>query len=95
MDARQMKIKEFHIHLLNQVTFSQWKVVHSILLFKDKTNNFIHRTRNINIYEADYNMILKIKWGETIKKQKYKIQFTHLNSDAEKEKHQMIQCLLE
>jgi hypothetical protein len=73
MDARQTKIKELQVNLLNmiienQVTLSRWKVVHSILLFKDKTNKFIHRTQNINIYEADYNMILKIKWSEAMKK---------------------------
>jgi hypothetical protein len=71
MDVRQKKIKEFQLHLLtliieNKVTLSQWKVLHSILLFKDKTNTFIHQTRNINIFKADHNMILKIKWSEAM-----------------------------
>ena len=30
--------------------------------FKDKDNVRIHRTRVIHIYEADYNLMLGIKW---------------------------------
>jgi hypothetical protein len=34
------------------------------VLFKDKTNKFLHQIRNIHLYEADYNFILKQKWRE-------------------------------
>ena len=37
-----------------------------VILFKDKTNSFLHRTRNIHIFEADYNLMLKIKWGQAM-----------------------------
>jgi hypothetical protein len=59
----------------------------------DKTNNFLHRTRNLNIYESDYNMILKTKWSEAIKKAEIQIQYTHHNLDAGKGKHHIIQYL--
>ena len=66
LDEKQLKISKLQLQLLNlalknKVIFVRWLVIHSILLFKDKTNFFLHWTRNINIYEADYNLILKIK----------------------------------
>ena len=41
--------------------------MHSIALFKDPDNHFVHRIRNIHIYEADYNLLLKLKWEQAIK----------------------------
>jgi hypothetical protein len=35
-------------------------------LFKDRTNQLLNRIRNIHIYEADYNAILKIQWSTAL-----------------------------
>jgi hypothetical protein len=72
-----------------------WKIIHSILLFKYKTNCFLHRTRNINLYKADYNMVLKIKWGEEMKQAEKNKHCIQHNLAAEKGKQKMIRCLSE
>ena len=47
LDEKQQKISTLQIQLLNlalknKVIFTQWLVINSILLFKDKTNHFLH-----------------------------------------------------
>lgn len=70
-DSHQEEILGVHLQLVNLAiqngfALERWKTVHSILLFKDKTNSLLHRTRNIHIFEADYNLMLKIKWGQAM-----------------------------
>jgi hypothetical protein len=55
-----------NISLQSAIPFERWKNVHSICLFKDEDNRFVSRIRNIHIYEADYNLILKLKWEQAI-----------------------------
>lgn len=71
MDYKQNSIltaflQVLNLALLNTIALSRWKTVHSIVLFKDATNKYLHRIRNIHIYEADYNLLLKQKWGEAV-----------------------------
>ena len=40
----------------------RWHTVINTIHFKDPDNVKIHRTRVIHIYEADYNLMLGIKW---------------------------------
>lgn len=47
-------------------SFERWKDVENIMIRKDVDNCRIHRLRVIHIYEADYNLILGIKWREAL-----------------------------
>lgn len=63
----QEKLLELHVSMLNYAlergyTYRRWQIVANTILFKDKDNVRIHRTRVIHLYEADYNLTLSIKW---------------------------------
>jgi hypothetical protein len=47
-------------------SFNRWKKVVNIMLEKDPGNPQIHRLRVIHLYEADYNLILGLKWRELV-----------------------------
>jgi hypothetical protein len=56
-----------HVKMLNYAlergyTYRRWHTVANTILFKDKDNVRIHRTRVIHLYKADYNLMLGIKW---------------------------------
>jgi hypothetical protein len=59
-------LKVINMAIITATSLKHWKTVHSIVLFIDKTIKFLHCIRNIHIYEADYNLILKQKWGKAI-----------------------------
>ena len=40
----------------------RYETVHQIMMEKEIVNNKIHRLRRINIYESEYNLILKYFW---------------------------------
>ena len=72
LDKRQYLQQKAQLQMINLIIEhgfvpSRWKIVHSILLFKDPNNFLLNRTRNINLYEADYNLLLKIKWSESMR----------------------------
>jgi hypothetical protein len=69
--AKQQKLLQATTTLLNYslrfgYTFERWKTVVNILLQKDINNPRIHRLRVIHIYEADYNLLLAIKWRQAM-----------------------------
>jgi Reverse transcriptase (RNA-dependent DNA polymerase) len=71
LDHKQSMILTAFLTLLNisiqsTIPLERWKTVHSVALFKDAHNRYVHRIRNIHIYEADYNFILKHKWEQAI-----------------------------
>ena len=43
----------------NNIVLTRWKKAHAMLFPKKANDNRIHRFRNINIYELDYNLYLK------------------------------------
>jgi exonuclease III len=63
----QENLLDLHVRMLNYAlergyTYRRWHTVANTILFKDKDNVRIHRTRVIHLYEADYNLMLGIKW---------------------------------
>jgi exonuclease III len=63
----QTKLLDVHVLMLNYAlergyAYQRWKTVTNTIIFKDTDNTRIHRTRVIHIYEADYNLMLGIKW---------------------------------
>jgi hypothetical protein len=66
-DGMQQAILRVHLHLVNYAlergySFQRWQKVANTILFKEPGNVKIHRTRVIHIYEADYNLVLGLKW---------------------------------
>ena len=47
-------------------TYQRWAKVVNIMLQKDQGNPRIHRLRVIHIYEADYNLLLAVKWRQAL-----------------------------
>ena len=52
--------------LLTGNTLERWQTVHSSMIEKDAGKPFIHRLRVIHIYEADYNLLLKLLWSRRL-----------------------------
>ena len=50
--------------LCNGYSFRRWQKVVNVMLEKEPGNPKIHRLRVIHQYEADYNLILGVKWRE-------------------------------
>jgi exonuclease III len=66
-DRMQQAILRVHLLILNYAlergySLNRWKTVANTILFKEQGNVKIHRTRVIHIYEADYNLVLGLKW---------------------------------
>ena len=66
-DQMQQSLVELHLSLMNYAlergySFHRWQCIANTILFKDPGNVKIHRTRVIHIYEADFNLMLGIKW---------------------------------
>lgn len=67
LDAHQEALIYAHVSLINYalrmgISYDRWKTVVNIMLEKDPGDPKIHRLRVINIYEADYNLLLSIQW---------------------------------
>ena len=65
----QGKILEATVSLLNYAikfghTYQRWNKVVNVMLQKDPGNPRIHRLRIIHLYEADYNLLLAVKWRQ-------------------------------
>lgn len=66
-DRMQHAILRVHLLILNYAlergySLNRWQKVANTILFKEPGNVKIHRTRVIHIYEADYNLVLGLKW---------------------------------
>jgi hypothetical protein len=67
----QSSLLRLHVQMLNYAlergyAYRRWRTVVNTILFKDPDNVRIHRTRVIHIYEADYNLMLGIKWRKAL-----------------------------
>ena len=69
-DVRQ-KILNGHLTLLNYAiqfgySFDKWKCIVNTMLEKDKGIPKIHQLRVLHLYEADYNLLLGMKWRQVL-----------------------------
>ncbi len=67
----QSSLLRLHVQMMNYAlergyAYQRWRTVVNTILFKDADNVRIHRTRVIHIYEADYNLMLGIKWRKAL-----------------------------
>jgi hypothetical protein len=63
----QQSLTHLHLHLMNYAlergySYTRWQNIANTILFKDQGCVKVHRTRVIHIYEADFNLILGLKW---------------------------------
>ena len=68
---KQKAIGELIVHLINFCisnghVLSRWKMIVNKMIFKDTGVYQIHRLRVIHIYEADFNLLLAVKWRELL-----------------------------
>ena len=52
--------------LKHSYSFQRWSSVVNVMLEKDPGNPRIHRLRVIHLYEADYNLLLAVKWRQAL-----------------------------
>lgn len=50
----------------NGYILNRWKTIVTTMIFKESGNFKIHRLRIIHIYEADFNLLLAIKWRQLL-----------------------------
>jgi hypothetical protein len=60
-----------HVILINYAlrtpyVYDRWKDVVNIMILKETSNNQIHRLYVFHLYEADYNLILGMKWRDAL-----------------------------
>jgi hypothetical protein len=68
-EKKQAALVQAQLALLNYAlrfnhSFARWKTVVNLMIQKDPGNCKIHHLRVIHIYEADYNLLLGVKWRQ-------------------------------
>ena len=71
LNRRQQALLQLHLSLLNYALeqgylYTRWQTIANPILFKDKHNFWLHQTRVIHIFEADFNLALGVKWRATM-----------------------------
>ena len=66
-DAKREKLVQAQLTLLNYSlkfshSYKPWRTIVNVMILKEPGNTKIHRLRVIHIYEADYNLLLGVKW---------------------------------
>ena len=51
----------------NNYVLDRWKTIVNVMIFKEQGNYKIHRLRIIHIYEADFNLLLAVKWRQLLR----------------------------
>jgi hypothetical protein len=71
LDHMQRELCMLHLRIINYAltrgySYRRWQQVVNSMLWKEPGNHKIHRTRVIHLYEADYNLVLSLKWREAL-----------------------------
>ena len=72
LKAKQEAIAALIVTLINYCirntyVLDRWKKIINVMIFKEQGNFKIHRLRVIHIYEADFNLILAVKWRQLLR----------------------------
>ena len=55
-----------HIAIKSGTTLNRWSHATNVMLEKDVGNPCIHRLRIIHLFEADFNLYMKMQWGKRL-----------------------------
>ena len=71
LETQRLALLHGQVDLLNYAltnghSFDRWKVIVNVMLLKEPNNPRIHRLRVIHLYEADFNLLLGVKWRSII-----------------------------
>jgi hypothetical protein len=55
-----------HIAIKSGISVSRWSQATNVMLEKDIGNPCIHRLRIIHLFEADFNLYMKLQWGKRL-----------------------------
>jgi hypothetical protein len=70
-EAKREKLIQAQLALLNYSlkfshSYKRWRTIVNVMILKEPGNTKIHRLRVIHIYEADYNLLLGVKWRQLL-----------------------------
>jgi hypothetical protein len=70
-EVKRERLVQAQLALLNYSlkfshSFKRWRTIVNVMILKEPGNTKIHRLRVIHIYEADYNLLLGIKWRQLL-----------------------------
>ena len=71
LENKRLALLHGQVDLMNYAlthgySFDRWKVIVNVMLLKEPNNPRIHRLRVIHLYEADFNLLLGVKWRNII-----------------------------
>ncbi len=71
LETQRLALLHGQVDLLNYAltnghSFDRWKVIVNVMLLKEPNNPRIHRLHVIHLYEADFNLLLGVKWRNII-----------------------------
>jgi hypothetical protein len=64
--------KFMYIAVKSGISISRWAKATNVMLEKDVGNPCIHRLRIIHLFEADFNLYMKLQWGKRLVKRAVK-----------------------
>jgi hypothetical protein len=71
IEADRQDLLQAHLNVINYClihgySLQRWQRVVNVMIHKEAGNHKIHRLRAIHLFEADYNLILSVKWRQQI-----------------------------
>jgi hypothetical protein len=71
IDTGRQDLLQAHLHIINYCltygySLKRWQQVVNVMILKEHGNIKIHRLRVIHLFEADYNLILSVRWRQQI-----------------------------
>jgi hypothetical protein len=66
IDLLQAHLNVINYCLIHQYSLQRWQHVVNVMMLKEPDNHGIHHLRVIRLFEADYNLILSVKWRHQI-----------------------------
>jgi hypothetical protein len=71
IEGGRVALLQAHLHIINYClthgySLQRWQHVVNVMILKEAGDHWIHRLRVIHLFEADYNLILSVKWRQQI-----------------------------
>jgi hypothetical protein len=68
----RLALLQAHLEIINYClrhgySLTRWQDVVNVMILKDPNNHRIHRLRVLHLFEADYNLILGVKWRQLMR----------------------------